>query len=69
MSQIEFVYNGVITIIQCNPNEKFNDIEQKLSTKIDINLNSVYYLYSGKVIDNKKQTFLEMANNLDKERK
>ena len=69
MSQIEFVYNGVVTIIQCNPNEKFNDIEQKLSTKIDINLNSVYYLYSGKVIDNKKQTFLEMANNIDKERK
>ena len=69
MVEIEFSYRGINTTVQCNPEEKFKDILQKLSTKIDINLNSVFYLYSGSVIQNKEKTFIEIANNLDKERK
>ena len=69
MSQIEFVYEGTKTIIQCNSDEKFEDILKRFSLKTNINLDSVYFLYSGNSIENKELTFHEMANNIDKERK
>ena len=69
MVEIEFTYKGTYTTIQCAQDEKFKDILSKLAAKIEINLNSVYYLYSGQVIQNKEQTLAEMANNLDRERK
>ena len=68
MAEIEFIYNGVPTTVQCNHEDKLIDILAKLSTKIEINLNSVYFLYSGQIIESKEKTFIEMANNLDKER-
>ena len=69
MEEIEFSYKGTNTIILCNPNEKFSEILKRLSIKIEINLNSVYFLYSGNMIQNMEKTFIELANNFDKERK
>ena len=66
MAQIEFIYNGITTIILCQYKEKFEDILQKLSLKIKIDLDSVYFLYSGKVINNKTLTIEKIINNIDK---
>ena len=66
MAQIEFIYNGMTTIILCRYIEKFEDILQKLSSKIKIDLDSVYFLYSGKVINNKTLTIGKIINSLDK---
>ena len=68
MVEIEFIYNGIPTSIQCGPYNKFSEILKKLNGKIGINLDSVFYLYNGNIIENKELTFSELANATDKER-
>ena len=68
MAQIEFLYNGKATIVQANHDEKFKDILKRLSSKIEIKFSSVYFLYSGKILDNMELTFDDLSNNLDKGR-
>ena len=68
MSSIEFSYHGVNTVIQCNPNDKFSSILNKLATKTDIDFNSVYILYSGNMIKDKELSFNQIANASDKAR-
>ena len=68
MSSIEFSYHGVNTLIQCNPNDKFSSILNKLATKTDIDFNSVYILYSGNMIKDKELSFNQIANASDKAR-
>lgn len=68
MATIEFDYNGNLMTMQCNLDEKFIDILKRLSLKIKINLDTVNYLYSGNIINNKELTFSEMANSTDKQR-
>ena len=53
MVEIEFLYiwnNN--TIIQANYTDKFKDVLQKLRFKLNMNLNSVHYLYNGTIITN-----------------
>ena len=40
---------------------------EKLRFKIGINLDSVYYLYSGKVLKSKNVTINEIINHIDRE--
>ena len=47
MVEIEFSYKQKNTIIQCQLNNKMIDIYKKFSSKIGIDINSVYFLYSG----------------------
>lgn len=70
MSLVEFSYNGVETLVQCNSNDKLMDIMNKLSNKIKIDFNSVNILYSAKVIkeEEKDLTFSQLANETDKKR-
>ena len=52
MTKIEFVYKGINTLIQCNPNEQMKNVIEKFITKAEIkNPNSVYYLYKGEKIN------------------
>ena len=51
MTQIEFLYQGRNTIIQCNINEKMKDIIKKYIIKEGIDKNSIYFLYSGNKIN------------------
>ena len=67
MASISFLYNGIETIIQCTTNEKIEDICKKFSTKINININNLQFLYGGQKIDYNFK-FYEQANSLDKER-
>jgi len=69
MAQIDFLYNGTITTIQCNINDKFKDIINNYILKTGNNLNKVYYLYSGQKIDNYELTFNDISNDIDKKRK
>ena len=69
MAQIYFLFNGIITTIQCNINDKFKDIINNYISKTGNNINKVYYLYSGQKIENYELTFNDISNNIDKERK
>ena len=71
MAQVEFQYNGINTIIQCQENQKMSEICNNFIIKSNINENEIYYFYDGKGGSqfNKDLTFNEMANSLDKERK
>ena len=44
MAEVEFIYNGVTTIIQCKLDEKMKNICQKLKDKVKINIKwKIYY--------------------------
>ena len=69
MAQIDFSFNGIITTIQCNINDKFKDIINNYASNTGNDINKIYYLYSGQKIENYELTFNEISNNLDKEKK
>ena len=47
MSVVVFIYDGQSITIQCNMNQKMREICTKLSKKINMNLNSLIFLYGG----------------------
>ena len=51
MSQAEFNYDGNITIIQCNKNEKMGEIFKRFVTKTQIDINTVFFLFEGNLIN------------------
>ena len=65
--EIEFIYDGISTIIQCNSNEKMKNICQKFKDKVGIDKNrKVFYSYDGKVGIDEELTFRDNANSEDK---
>ena len=71
MVEIEFVFNDDKKCsIQGNLNQKFKEILAKLHSKININENSIKYLYNGKIITNtnRNATINELIKRVDKER-
>ena len=68
MSEAEFIYNGVPTIIQCKPDEKMKLICQKFKDKAKIDQNNIFYSYDGKVGLNEELTFEQTLNAEDKKR-
>ena len=44
MTQIEFLYQGTNTIIQCNINEKMKDIFKKYIIKQGIKIQFIFYI-------------------------
>ena len=68
MAKVEFLFDGTKTIIQCNENDKLEDIIKKLCLKIEKNKEEMIFLYNGNII-NDQLTFNEIANMEDKQRK
>ena len=68
MVEIEFIYDGTNMIIQCEETTIINKVCQQFATKSGIDIKSVYFLYSGNKIEDKK-SFSTLANSFDKERK
>ena len=68
MATIIFHINGNHINIQCQANESFEKILQKFSDKAAIKANNLFYIYNGNLID-KKLSFENLANSIDKERK
>ena len=71
MVEVEFIFNSIKTIIQCNINEKMNDIFNKYVIKIGKYINDIYFVYDGSIIkDNLNDiAFNEFANDIDQDRK
>ena len=68
MSQVDFYYSGEKISIQCNENDTMKSIFYKIGQKLSIDINSLYFIYSGKII-NSDLTFSQLANSEDKLRK
>ena len=71
MAEIEFIYNGIKTVIQCNINEKMKDIINKFVIKIGKEIKSLYIIYDSNIINEEimEKTFNEIGNRIDIERK
>ena len=68
MEKVEFIGNGITTIIQCNENDKLEEIIKRYCLKIEKNKEEMIFLYGGNIIDDQK-IFNEIANLEDKQRK
>ena len=45
MVQIDFLFNGILTTVQCNFNDKFKDIlTNNFVSKTGNNINKIFYL-------------------------
>ena len=69
MSQVEFIYNSNKTKIQCNENEKMEDIIQKFLMKVKKKKEDIYYTYNGNIGIKEELKFEEAANKEDKLRR
>ena len=68
MSKIIFEYKGIKTAIQCLKEDKLKDICLKLKSKIEININDIYLLYNGNIINNMELKYNEIINKIDNDR-
>ena len=66
--EIEFNYLGQIITISCDIQDNWKKVFKKLSNKIKKDVDSIYFLYSGTIIDG-NSTIEQKINSSDKERK
>ncbi len=66
--EIQFNYLGQITNIQCNTQDNIKKIFQNFVNKSQLDINSVYFLYSGNIIEG-DSAIEQIINTTDKERK
>ena len=45
MAEINFIYNGIETIIQCETNYKFKEICKKYCIKLELDINELIFIY------------------------
>ena len=70
MAEIEFIFHDTITIIQCDTNEIMKDICKRYASKIQKDFKAIYFIYNGKILNKGLlNSFIQNANQLDKERK
>ena len=67
MAKVIFSFNEIETIIQCLKKDKMKNICNKYASKINININSLIFIYGANKI-NYEISFQEQANSIDKER-
>ena len=67
MIEIEFDYKQVKTTIQVNFNDKFEVALQKYTSKYKIDLNNVYFLANGQIINNKSELIQNIMNDSEKQ--
>ena len=66
MPKIEFIFNSQLYIIQCEKEELMKNICQKFASKLGTDLNSIYFIYNGNILD-LELDFERHANKEDKE--
>ena len=69
MAEVEFIYNGTKTIIQCNLSEKIKDISKRFKDKINLTNKNINFTYNGNLVLNEELKFEEIVNNEDTIRK
>ena len=65
MSNVIFNFNGEKISIQCDISEKMKDICKRFASKIEFDINSLYFLYNGNQL-NLELSFEGKANLIDK---
>ena len=65
MSEVIFSYNGNKTLIQSDKNENMKDIWIKFSTKLNIDINKIYFLYNGDRL-NEELKLMDITKGIDK---
>ena len=65
MAKVIFTYEGEETTIQCSKEDQMKNICCKYASKIDIDRNSLYFLYGGNKV-NLDLSFEQLANSIDK---
>ena len=64
MNEIEFIYNQRRIIIPCNINDKLKNIVQKFSIKVEKNIEDIYCLFNGKIV-NMELSLNQICNSED----
>ena len=67
MSEVEFIFDGSPVNVQCNPDEKMNEILSRFSSKVGKKIEELYFIYGGGIVD-EDLTFSNQINKSDKER-
>ena len=67
MSEVKFNYGGAIIDIQCNSNEKMEDIIKRYAIKSCLKIEDLYFIYNGAILK-ENATFNEQVNQTDKTR-
>ena len=67
MAEINFVYNGINTIIQTKINIKFKEVCQKFCIKLQKDINKLIFIYGGEILNLENQ-FNQIVNSIDKEK-
>ena len=65
MSKVIFIFNGEKINIQCLNEDKMKDICSKYSNKINKNVNDIFFLYGGNII-NLDLKYNDIINSIDK---
>ena len=68
MIKVEFEYKSNKTFIQAINEDKMRKVCSKFTQKAQINLNKLYFMYSGNIV-NLELTIEQIINTSDKERK
>ena len=68
MAEVEFIFNGRKTIIQCQLNESMKNICNKFKEKTKIDNANLFYSYDGRIGINEGLSFEQFANSEDKKR-
>ena len=64
MAKVIFSYIGKEIVIQCEKEDKMKYICDKFATKVEININSLLFIYGGDKI-NYELTYKQQANSID----
>jgi len=63
MFEVVFLYRGQNSIIQCNLNDKMKDIIKRFEMKLGKDINSLYFIYGGKKLEEE----LTLEENINKD--
>ena len=66
MKEVEFIYEDKKIIIQCNENDKIKDICKRFASKLNLEMNSLFFICGGEKI-NLELSFINLANTMNKE--
>jgi len=66
MVEVEFSYQQNNIIIQCELNSKMIDIYKKYISKVGLDINSIFFIYSGNKISNNELTIDQLININDR---
>ena len=63
MPKVIFIFEGNRIEIQCSKEDKMKDIMIKLGVKIDKNINNLYYIYNGNIINDLELKYEDIIKN------